>query len=137
MHRRAVKGHAYTWGDSYHTILGHNHEYPVHSPERLSLTSRVPSDHPLSEETRIDYRSTTCPLSVCFTYIACGPFHTALISEQGGLYTFGANSYKQLGHSFNNLIPCRVPVLKRTRVVDCACGQDFTLALSQEGLVYS
>ena len=43
--------------------------------------------------------------------VACGHFHTAALTEGGGVYTFGRGFLGQLGHGDgeNQLVPRRVP----------------------------
>jgi len=135
-------GSLYTWGDGYHTILGHNTAYPNQTPQKVTLTHRVPSEHPLAVYTHPNQRRTTQPLTQLFLKVATGPYHTAAISESHQVFTFGVNTYNKLGHSLNNKIPCRVPTLASNKVVDVACGLDHTLAVTGKnyldlGKVYS
>lgn len=135
-------GSLYTWGDGYHTLLGHNEKKQAYTPTLVSLTHRVPSDHKNAVMTSIALRRTTQPLKSKFKVVKTGPFHTAMISESNQLYTFGEEAYDKLGHNNNNLIPCKVPGLAGIIIVDAALGLDFTLALSgisyvDYGKVYS
>ncbi|XP_035993454.1 probable E3 ubiquitin-protein ligase HERC3 isoform X3 [Fundulus heteroclitus] len=64
-------------------------------------------------------------------YISCGDEHTAALTKDGGLFTFGDGSWGQLGHGSTNneLLPRRVLELMGTEVSQIACGRHHTLAL--------
>uniref|UniRef100_A0A3Q2P0V4 HECT and RLD domain containing E3 ubiquitin protein ligase 3 n=1 Tax=Fundulus heteroclitus TaxID=8078 RepID=A0A3Q2P0V4_FUNHE len=64
-------------------------------------------------------------------YISCGDEHTAALTKDGGLFTFGDSSWGQLGHGSTNneLLPRRVLELMGTEVSQIACGRHHTLAL--------
>ena len=73
--------------------------------------------------------------------VACGPEHTAVVTEGGGVYTFGDGQYGQLGHGNreDQLAPRRVPAARfnRERVVMVAAGLAHTVALSEAGNVFT
>uniref|UniRef100_A0A8W8L1M9 HECT-type E3 ubiquitin transferase n=1 Tax=Magallana gigas TaxID=29159 RepID=A0A8W8L1M9_MAGGI len=73
--------------------------------------------------------------------IACGSSHSAAITSNGDLYTWGLGEYGRLGHGDNTtqLKPKQVKALAHERVVQVACGSRDaqTLALTDEGKVYS
>lgn len=129
----------YAWGDSYHLKLGQeNHRDPLFAPTRIQLRTRVfvgensglfavPPDSLILKEDLHDR----------FIKAATGPFHCALLSEKGDLYTFGDNNFKKLGHNRRNYwLPTKLP-FGFQRVVDAACGYDFSMALTQDGSVFT
>lgn len=67
--------------------------------------------------------------------IACGCHHSALVTEEGRVYTWGRNIDGQLGHSGRKEapIPTLVPDIRAAQI---ACGADFTLALHADGQVF-
>ncbi|XP_060607151.1 E3 ubiquitin-protein ligase HERC2-like isoform X1 [Ruditapes philippinarum] len=73
--------------------------------------------------------------------ISCGSSHSAAITSNGDLYTWGLGEYGRLGHGDNTtqLKPKQVKELAGQRVIQIACGSRDaqTLALTDEGLVYS
>ncbi|XP_015113813.1 E3 ubiquitin-protein ligase HERC2 [Diachasma alloeum] len=73
--------------------------------------------------------------------IACGSGHSAAISSNGELYTWGLGEYGRLGHgdTATQLKPKLVEALVGQRVVQIACGSKDaqTLALTEDGSVYS
>ena len=73
--------------------------------------------------------------------VACGKWHTAALTEGGGVYTFGSAQVGQLGHGDEEgqLAPRRVPaaLFNGERVVMVAAGSAHIVALSEEGHVYT
>ncbi|NXP29456.1 HERC5 ligase, partial [Scytalopus superciliaris] len=62
-------------------------------------------------------------------FIACGADHTAVLSKEGLVCTFGAGGAGQLGHNStrNELMPRVVAELWGARVSQVACGREHTL----------
>lgn len=58
-------------------------------------------------------------------YIACGEDHTAALTLDGGLFTFGSGSYGQLGHNSKTMeiLPRKVMELMGSVVTQVACGR--------------
>uniref|UniRef100_A0A8C9TQ15 HECT and RLD domain containing E3 ubiquitin protein ligase 4 n=1 Tax=Scleropages formosus TaxID=113540 RepID=A0A8C9TQ15_SCLFO len=63
-------------------------------------------------------------------YISCGEDHTAALTKEGGVFTFGAGGYGQLGHNTTNheINPRKVFELMGNVVTQIACGRQHTLA---------
>uniref|UniRef100_A0A8C7KTB2 HECT and RLD domain containing E3 ubiquitin protein ligase 3 n=1 Tax=Oncorhynchus kisutch TaxID=8019 RepID=A0A8C7KTB2_ONCKI len=73
-------------------------------------------------------------------YISCGDEHTAALTKDGGLFTFGDGSRGQLGHDSTNNepLPRQVQELMGSEVSQIACGRHHTLAfVPSSGLVYA
>uniref|UniRef100_A0A671W740 HECT and RLD domain containing E3 ubiquitin protein ligase 3 n=1 Tax=Sparus aurata TaxID=8175 RepID=A0A671W740_SPAAU len=73
-------------------------------------------------------------------HISCGDEHTAALTKDGGLFTFGDGSWGQLGHGSTNneLLPRRVLELMGTEVSQITCGRHHTLAfVPSSGVVYA
>ncbi|NXU79213.1 HERC5 ligase, partial [Oreotrochilus melanogaster] len=62
-------------------------------------------------------------------FLACGADHTAVLSKEGLVCTFGAGGAGQLGHNStrNELVPRVVAELWGARVSQVACGSQHTL----------
>ena len=73
--------------------------------------------------------------------VACGVSHTAVLTEGGGVYTFGNGEDGRLGHGDeeDQLAPRRVPAaaFNGERIVMVAVGGAHTVGLSEAGHVYT
>ncbi|XP_043917383.1 probable E3 ubiquitin-protein ligase HERC4 isoform X4 [Protopterus annectens] len=63
-------------------------------------------------------------------FVSCGEEHTAILTKDGMVFTFGAGGYGQLGHnsSRNELKPRLVAELLGVQVSQIACGWYHTIA---------
>uniref|UniRef100_A0A4W3GDE1 HECT and RLD domain containing E3 ubiquitin protein ligase 4 n=1 Tax=Callorhinchus milii TaxID=7868 RepID=A0A4W3GDE1_CALMI len=63
-------------------------------------------------------------------YICCGEDHTATLTKEGGVFTFGAGGYGQLGHNSTNheINPRKVFELMGNVVTQIACGRFVSYA---------
>ncbi|XP_020622823.1 X-linked retinitis pigmentosa GTPase regulator-like isoform X2 [Orbicella faveolata] len=72
-------------------------------------------------------------------HLACGDEHSAVVTENGKLYTFGSNDWGQLGHGstvqFPN--PKLVKRLKPEKVNMVAAGRNHTIVSTESGKLYS
>uniref|UniRef100_A0A8D0BMM1 HECT and RLD domain containing E3 ubiquitin protein ligase 4 n=1 Tax=Salvator merianae TaxID=96440 RepID=A0A8D0BMM1_SALMN len=73
-------------------------------------------------------------------YISCGEDHTAALTKEGGVFTFGAGGYGQLGHNStgHEINPRKVFELMGSIVTQIACGRQHTFAfVPSTGRIYS
>ncbi|XP_011024954.1 PREDICTED: uncharacterized protein LOC105125966 isoform X2 [Populus euphratica] len=106
-----LSGDLYTWGDGTYNfgLLGHGNEVSHWVPKRVS--------GPLE--------------GIHVSSISCGPWHTAVVSSAGQLFTFGDGTFGVLGHGDRKSIslPREVESLKGLRTVQAACGVWHTAAV--------
>ncbi|KAI9240353.1 hypothetical protein MVEG_08730 [Podila verticillata NRRL 6337] len=83
--------------------------------------------------------------------VSCGAEFTMLLTDKGHLWAFGSPEYGQLGNKTNGQYlqqsnrlvhipqtnPVHVASLKDKVITQVACGTNHTLALDNEGMVYS
>ncbi|KAL6976597.1 hypothetical protein U1Q18_025385, partial [Sarracenia purpurea var. burkii] len=102
-------GDLYTWGCGHFGLLGHGNEVSHWVPKRVNW--------PLE--------------GIHVSFISCGPWHTAVVTSSGQLFTFGDGTFGVLGHgdrrSFSK--PREVEFLKGLRTVRAACGVWHTAAV--------
>ena len=74
-----------------------------------------------------------------WTQIVVGFYHTAALTKEGKLFTWGRNSYGQLGHGDkeHRQIPTKVESLDGLVIVKIACGQYHTIAITDDGDAYT
>ncbi|XP_006143351.2 E3 ISG15--protein ligase HERC5 [Tupaia chinensis] len=113
----SMTGNVYSWGKNDFGQLGLGHTESKDSPSLLRAL----------DSQKVDF-------------LACGGSHTALLTQDGLVFTFGAGKYGQLGHSStrDELRPCLVTELLGNRVTQIACGRWHTLAyVSELGKVFA
>ncbi|KAJ4720293.1 Regulator of chromosome condensation (RCC1) family with FYVE zinc finger domain [Melia azedarach] len=106
-----LSGDMYTWGGSTCNfgLLGHGNEASLWVPKKLN--------GPLE--------------GIHVSSVACGPWHTAVVTSAGQLFTFGDGTFGVLGHGDRRSAstPREVESLKGLRTVRAACGVWHTAAV--------
>lgn len=106
-----LAGELYTWGDGTHNagILGHGTDLSHWIPKRIS--------GPLE--------------GLQIAMVTCGPWHTALVTSTGQLFTFGDGTFGVLGHGDRESVsyPREVDSLSGLRTIAVACGVWHTAAI--------
>ncbi|RLN96463.1 hypothetical protein BBJ28_00010025 [Nothophytophthora sp. Chile5] len=74
--------------------------------------------------------------SVCF--VACGYYHSAVVSTGGRTFAFGRNDYGQLGigSKVHQNVPNAIALSATTRMMRATCGCYHTVLLSEQGQVF-
>ncbi|KAI4352957.1 hypothetical protein L6164_007160 [Bauhinia variegata] len=106
-----MAGDLYTWGDGTHNagLLGNGTDISHWIPKRIA--------GPLE--------------GLQVTLVTCGPWHTALVTSTGQLFTFGDGTFGVLGHGDRENVsyPREVESLSGLRTVAVACGVWHTAAV--------
>eukprot|EP00879_Flechtneria_rotunda_P012690 GHRR01013251.1.p1 GENE.GHRR01013251.1~~GHRR01013251.1.p1 ORF type:complete len:372 (+),score=62.04 GHRR01013251.1:2010-3125(+) len=128
-----VTGHhsLYTFGKGFYGQLGLGDYDNRPSPKHLCIGYQPSMD-------LLDMEEEITP-----AVVACGSNYTASITRRGQLLTWGLGSRGELGHDLPNSgevpIPMRAYLASRptVRIVSVACGGNHTLAISEQGCVWS
>uniref|UniRef100_UPI00398F60B6 probable E3 ubiquitin-protein ligase HERC3 n=1 Tax=Pristiophorus japonicus TaxID=55135 RepID=UPI00398F60B6 len=113
----SVSGAVFAWGSNDHGQLGLNDMENRYHPTEVKL---------------LDGKK--------MVYISCGGQHTATLTKDGLVFTFGAGRYGQLGHNTttDELKPQLVEEFVGSKVTQIACGSYHTLVLvASSGKIYS
>lgn len=106
-----MAGEVYTWGDGTHNagLLGHGSDVSHWIPKRIA--------GPLE--------------GLQVAAVTCGPWHTAIITSNGQLFTFGDGTFGVLGHGDRENVhyPREVESLAGLRTIAVACGVWHTAAV--------
>ncbi|XP_067677206.1 serine/threonine-protein kinase Nek8-like isoform X1 [Haliotis asinina] len=92
------------------------------------------------EETSIFTLVASQPITKCpVKTVALGTSHSALVTVEGQVFTFGANQFGQLGYEsdFPTRRPNQVQFQQTCNIRQVACGDTFTVAVSEDGEVFS
>ena len=79
-------------------------------------------------------------LNACKEWIQIvgGRSHTAALTKDGKVFTWGSNEYGQLGQGDNDrYIPTKVESLDGIFIVKIACGEEHTVAITDKGETYT
>ncbi|GLD91660.1 hypothetical protein PINS_up000193 [Pythium insidiosum] len=109
-----ASGELFTFGKNDYGQLGLGHSRQVKLPTPVALPNEM----------------------VCF--VACGYYHSVVVSTSGHTYSFGRNDYGQLGvgSKIHQNIPSVVALSANTRMSRATCGCYHTVLLSEQGQVF-
>eukprot|EP00164_Ancoracysta_twista_P000517 GFYU01000691.1.p1 GENE.GFYU01000691.1~~GFYU01000691.1.p1 ORF type:complete len:497 (+),score=83.72 GFYU01000691.1:141-1631(+) len=119
-------GDVYTWGCGWGGRLGHGDTKDHFKPRRIAT---VPNFHVLQVSVGYCKAVTNCE----------GLSHVAAVTSRGELFTWGWGVCGQLGHGdrTDQWVPKRVEELLGKFIVQVACGATHTVALTDNGAVYT
>ena len=111
-------GDVYTWGRGKDGRLGHGDEIDQLQPTLLTYFQQI---------------------NVTVGQVLCGGHHSAALSTDGQVFTWGFDDDGRLGHGSpgHQLLPKPVHALTDVIVVEIACGCWHSAALSKSGAVFT
>uniref|UniRef100_M3XSW5 HECT and RLD domain containing E3 ubiquitin protein ligase family member 6 n=1 Tax=Mustela putorius furo TaxID=9669 RepID=M3XSW5_MUSPF len=110
-------GELHSYGDNSHGQLGRRDVQRQEQPKRI----------PALETLRVDL-------------VSCGKEHSLAVCYKGRVFAWGAGSEGQLGiGEFNeiNLIPRKIKTLTDIKIIQVSCGHHHSLALSEDGRLFT
>ena len=71
--------------------------------------------------------------------VACGLCHTAALSSNGEVFTWGSGNWGRLGHGDQNhrFVPTKVEIPGGERIVKVSCGDYHTAAVTASGKLFT
>ena len=109
-------GRVWSFGNGKHGALGHGNLADVASPKSIADLSQVQAEQ-----------------------VAAGDFHSLVLSSDGHVYSFGWGAAGRLGHGDRapQQRPLQVSALAGTKICQVSAGNAHSLAVGEEGELYS
>ncbi|XP_058798265.1 probable E3 ubiquitin-protein ligase HERC4 [Phymastichus coffea] len=110
-------GELYTWGSNSDGQLGLGQDIKMETkPKLISSLFGIP-----------------------IAFIACGGYHSIIVTKSGAVYGWGKNTFGQLGMNdmSDRYIPCLLKTLRNTKVKYVSCGEEFSVFMTMDGGVFT
>ena len=109
-------GELYTWGYNYSGQIGDNTTQNKLTPTKITLSIGVKPKQ-----------------------IICGGSHSMAIGDDGELYAWGKNDYGQLGDgtTTKKIIPTKITLSIGVKPKQIVCGGEFSMAIGDDGNLYT
>ncbi|CAH8562696.1 unnamed protein product [Schistosoma turkestanicum] len=140
-----VSGSLYAWGSNNYGQLGLSYYGSSPSDHHNDLVSKYitgADDEQLKDRSFSPVDTSQSNVSIptfvkalrgCeVVYLACGEVHSVALTRDGGVFTFGAGRYGQLGHNESTIgisVPRKITEFMGNVITQVACGRFHTLAL--------
>eukprot|EP00347_Sterkiella_histriomuscorum_P016506 403352920 len=74
-----------------------------------------------------------------FTQLSCGYHHSAAVTSDGMILSWGRGIFGQLGHgdTENYSLPTPIEALVKIQIIQVSCGWQHSMALSSQGRIFS
>lgn len=135
-------GRIFSWGAGEFGQLGHGDLEQRLLPKRIEDPKNVKCS---SSPTHLVYFSFVCADVLIFRFVQVdgGTWHSLALSSDGDVYSWGGGGYGQLGHLNEDELekiayrPTRVTFPDGVKIVKVAAGENFSVALSRSGDIYT
>jgi alpha-tubulin suppressor-like RCC1 family protein/tRNA A-37 threonylcarbamoyl transferase component Bud32 len=110
----------YCWGNNYWAQLGNGTE-----------------DENAVQENNPELNELLSHLNI--TDIKCGAYHSLALTQSGKVYAWGNNYWGQIGCGDNYIksMPTKLKALNDIKIKMISCGYNYSMALTENGCVYS
>ncbi|XP_051176119.1 probable E3 ubiquitin-protein ligase HERC4 isoform X2 [Leptopilina boulardi] len=110
-------GELYSWGSNKEGQLGiGSHIKKELKPKLISSLAGIP-----------------------IAFIACGGYHSIVVSKSGAIFGWGKNNFGQLGlnDTQGRNLPSQLRTLRNSKVRYVSCGEEFSVFLTMDGGVFT
>ncbi|CAD8110923.1 unnamed protein product [Paramecium sonneborni] len=78
-----------------------------------------------------------CHYKIGFIQVSCGKDHTALLTQNGHVYTMGCNEHNKLGHLTKQSLNAPKKIEQLSNVIQISCGYTHTACITSDGSLFT